>query len=230
MKHAVVLGATGAVGSALVRELLAAPAWASVTIFVRRPTATFAGARGLEKLSEHVMHVDHLEHEVAGELALRRRAQLGAAAAFCTLGVGEPSTVSRAELQRVDVGIAGAFARGCRMAQVPHFSLLTAVGANRTSPLHYLRVKGEIESLVGSLEFGRASFFRPSLLVTRTLRYGFKDRVSQTIFPRLSRFLPSRYREITVEQLASAMRINAEQAQPTGIEVLEHADFVRLAA
>lgn len=224
------LGATGAVGSALVHELLASPAWASVAIFVRRPTTRFAGTPGAGKLSEHVMQLDDLEHEVSSELALRRGAQLGTTAAFCTLGVGEPSKVSRQELHRVDVGLAGAFARGCRTADVAHFSLLTAVGARRPSRLYYLQVKGEIEALVGSLGFARASFFRPSLLVTREVRYGLRDRVSRWVFPRLSPLLPSRFREITVERLGTAMRVNAEQDGARGVEVLEHPDFVRLAA
>lgn len=230
MRHAIVLGATGAVGSALVRELLAAPGWASVTIFVRTPTTMFAGCPGIAKLSEQRMDVDHVEGQVASELALRREAQLGALAAFCTLGVGQPRKVSRAELRRVDVGIAGAFARGCRSAGVHHFSLLTAVGANPASRTFYLKVKGEIERTVSALHFERASFFRPSLLVTSTLRYGFQDRVTQAVFPRISPFLPSRFREITVEDLARAMRVNAEADRMFGAEVLEHEDFLRLTA
>lgn len=229
MRHALVLGATGAVGSALVRELLAGAAWASVSIFVRRPTRQFADHPGASKLSEHVMDSGRLESDVSGELALRRDAQLGTLAAFCTLGVGQPRKVSRAELRRVDVGIAGEFARGCRAANVPHFSLLTAVGANARSTLYYARVKGEIEQQVTALGFERASYFRPSLLVTRQLRYGLQDRVAQAVFPRISRFLPSRYREVTVERLARAMRTNAERRDAHGVEVLEHDDFVRLA-
>jgi uncharacterized protein YbjT (DUF2867 family) len=225
-----VLGATGAVGSALVRELLAEPAWASVTIFVRQPTTMFAGHPGASKLSEHRMDVDRLASQVAGELALRRDAQLGAVAAFCTLGVGQPRKVSRTELRRVDVGIAEAFANGCRSAEVPHFSLLTAVGADPSSRNPYLKVKGDIEQAVVALEFQRSSLFRPSLLVTRTLRYGLQDRITQAVFPRISRFLPSRLREVTVESLGRAMRVNAERDGAPGTEVLHHEDFLSLAA
>lgn len=229
MKHAVVLGATGAVGSALVRELLAGSRWRSVSIFVRRPTRLFDGMPGASRLSMHVVDYDQLAAAVSGEMVLRRDAQLGTLAAFCTLGVGQPRKVSRAELHRVDVGLASAFARACRSAGVPHFSLLTAVGANAASASYYLKVKGEAEQAVRDLGFARASFFRPSLLVTRELRYGLQDRVTQALFPRLSPILPSRLHEITVEHLARAMRLNAERDGVTGDEVLEYADFVRVA-
>lgn len=228
MRHALVLGGTGAVGSALVRELLAGSRWASVTIFVRRPTRQFVGVPGAEKLSEHLMDVDRLEGEVAAQTSLRRDAQRGPWSAFCTLGVGQPRKVSREELHRVDVGIASAFARGCRGAGVPHFSLLTAVGASATSQSYYLRVKGEIEEAVEMLGFERTSFFRPSMLLTREMRYGLQDRLTHAIFPRISRFLPSRLHEITVEDLATAMRVNAEREGVRGREVLEYEDFVRL--
>jgi uncharacterized protein YbjT (DUF2867 family) len=229
MLHALVLGATGAVGSALVRELLDGSRWRSVSIFVRRPTSGFEGHRGASKLSVHVVDHARLEAEVMCEMTLRRDAQLGTIAAFCTLGVGQPRKVSREELRRVDVGIAGAFARGCRSAGVSHFSLLTAAGADSSSRLYYAKVKGDAEQAVAALGFPRASYFRPSLLVTRELRYGVQDRVTQAVFPRISPFLPSRYHEITVEHLARAMRANAERDGVSGEEVLEYADFVRVA-
>lgn len=228
--HALVLGATGAVGSALVRELLASDRWTSVRTYVRRPARMFDGVLGASKLIEHVMDLENLEGAIAIDDDLRREEIAGGFAAFCTLGVGQPRKVSREELRRVDVGIAGAFARGCRAAAVPHFSLLTAVGANARSRSYYLRVKGEIEQLVIDLHFQRASFFRPSLLVTRQLRYGLQDRITQAVFPRISPMMPSRYREVTVENLAHAMRVNAERPGVEGSEVLEHDDFVRLQA
>ena len=224
------LGGTGAVGSALVRELLAGPRWASVSIFVRAPTTQFTGVPGASRLSEHVIDLAQLERDVAGELTMRRDAQLGTLAAFCTLGIGQPSRVSAAEHRRVDVGIAGAFARACRAADVPHFCLLTAVGADASSWSRYVAVKGEIEDVVRALGFRRTSLFRPSLLVTRDIRYGLQDRVMQALFPRVSPVLPSRYHEITVSALGRAMRLDAERDGVEGTEILEYAAFERLLA
>lgn len=64
--------------------------------------------------------------------------------AFCTLGVGQPSKVSKEELHRVDVEYSSAFAQACRQAGVEHISLLTAVNTSADSSLYYSRVKAEV--------------------------------------------------------------------------------------
>ena len=226
--HAVVLGASGAVGSALVRELLASSYWRTVTIFVRRPTTVFDALPGADKLVTHVSDLEEIESESAIELTIGREGIGGPMSAFCTLGVGQPRKVSRATFHHVDVEIASAFARGCRVAGVRDFSLLTAAGANPRSRVTYARVKGEIESAVRALQFARTSFFRPSLLVTRELRYGLQDRIAQWSIPKISPLLPSRFHEIRVEDLATAMRVNAERDEIGAVEVLHYEDFVRL--
>lgn len=219
--RAIVLGATGAVGSALVRELLAAPDWLEVTALVRRPTAQFDACARREKLLVHVTPMDRVEAVAAG---MGR----GCTIAFSTLGVGQPRKVSREELWNVDVGHTAMFAQGCRSAGVLHFSLLGAVGADPRSRSYYLKIKGKAEEAVAVQHFKRASFFRPSLLVTREIRYGLQDRITQAIFPRISRFLPPRWHEVAVEDLARAMRLNAERPPVAPVEVLEYPEVAAL--
>ena len=223
--HAVVLGASGAVGGALTRELLASPQCSGVTACVRRPSDELNLLPGATaKLTVRVVSMDVLENDVASALA----AVPHHSAAFCTLGVGQPRKVSLAEHWRVDVEYASSFARACRNAGVNQFSLLTSVGADPGSSTRYLRVKGAIEDAVRLLNFPRASFFRPSLLVTKELRYGLQDRLTQALFPRISWMLPSRFHEIAVDELGRAMRLNAERAVTARIEIMQYAECMRL--
>ncbi len=219
---AIVVGATGAVGSALVRELLASPACAGVTALVRRATTAFDGAPGREKLRLEVVDFDHLEQDTA-------RLAAGCDVAFCTMGIGQPRKVPLEEFRRVDVEYAGAFARGAHSAGVRHISLLSSVGADATSRNRYLRVKGLAEAAVSAAGIARTSFFRPSLLVTEHLRYGLQDWLSQTLLPLVAPLLPARYHQIRVEDLARAMRVNAERQGNTGTEVLMYPEFVAAA-
>ena len=218
--RALVIGATGAVGSALVGELLASPRCAAVTILTRRSTGMFAGVPGAAKLTQRVVDMDRVDLQA-------REPAAGCGAAFCTMGIGQPRKVPREEFWKVDVEYAGAVARACREAGVRHMSLLGALGANPRSANHYLRVKGTVEERYRSLGFARLSLFRPSVLVTEKLRYGFQDWLTQRLFPLASRVLPSRFHQIRVGDLARAMRLNAER-DGAGAEVLYYDDYLAL--
>lgn len=221
--RAVVVGATGAVGSSLIRELLAAPAWGAVVALVRRESPVLAALPGVEKLTQRPFTLATLELDA-------RAAGAGCDAAFCTMGIGQPRKTTREELWAVDVEGAAAFGRGCRAAGVAHVSLLGAVGANPKSRNYYIRAKGLAEDGLKALGFPRTSLFRPSVLVTKELRYGFQDRITQALFPAVATLLPSRFHQIRVEDLARAMRLNAEAPAPPppGVEVLTYPDFARL--
>lgn len=215
--NAVVLGATGAVGTEVVRALLQSSRFQRVTTLGRRPLE-IPGAPP-ERLVSHVVDVfDPSTYESFLD---------GHAAAFCTLGLGRPSKVTREELYRVDVAAAADFASACRRKGVAHFSLLTAVGANPRSRAYYLRCKGEVEAKVRAEGFPRASFFRPSMIMTPVNRYGLTQAIFLAAYPCLDPFLlgPLRpFRSIAVEDLGKAMAVNAEHAG-SGAEILEWSGF-----
>jgi uncharacterized protein YbjT (DUF2867 family) len=220
--RAIVIGATGAVGSALVKELLSSPRCSLVQVVARRPVHVAGQAATDGKLANRIIDFERLETEV-DELAK------DSDAAFCTMGVGQPSKVSREELWKVDVEYAFAFARACRHAGVKHFSILGALGANARSRLYYFHVKGTIEERLKTLGFPRLSLFRPGLLKTKSVRYGLPDRFNQTLFPLISWALPRDWHEIAVEDLGRAMRLDAEDpARRDGASILQYSDFMRL--
>lgn len=214
---AVVIGGTGAVGGALVRELLSSPRCDELVALVRRPVDQFDSMEGREKLD--LEEVDFLDLEaVTGEFASDCHF------AFLTMGIGQPRKVSREVFLRVELEYASAFARGSATAGVRHISLLSSVGANLDSRSFYLRTKGEAQRAVVEAGMERTSLFQPSLLVTKNIRYGLQDRITQAVFPRVSSFLPRRFHEITVEELGRAMRLNAER-EGVGTEVLRYPEF-----
>jgi len=210
------LGATGAVGGQTLDALLASPAFARVTTLGRRP----ARPAGHSKLSEHLAEISN---PASYEALLA-----GHDAAICTLGVGEPSKISKEEFRRVDFQYALDFAAACRRQGVRHFSLLCAVGADPRSKIFYLRVKGELEEAIAKLGFDRVSFFRPSMILTPSNRYGVSQAVVLKVWPLLNPLLPGawrKYRGIRVEELGAAMARNAE-GPGSGVEIL-HWDEIK---
>jgi len=218
--RAVIIGATGAVGSALMMELLHSPQCSEVVALTRRPIKQLAADLS-SKLTQEVIDFDDLEQATSD-------VGRGCEIAFCTMGIGQPRKVSFEEFWKVDVEYAGAFARGARAAGSRHITLLSSAGANAESKNRYIRVKGSAEAAVAAAGIRRTSLFRPSLLVTKEIRYGLQDRLTQSLFPLFSPVLPARYHEISVEDLGRAMQRNAEGDGHDGVEVLEYPDFLRL--
>jgi uncharacterized protein YbjT (DUF2867 family) len=106
-------------------------------------------------------------------------------------------------------------------------TLLSAVGTNIDSGNRFIRTKGEAEQAVIDAGIHRTSLFRPSLLVTKQLRYGAQDWLSQNLFPFVAPLLPRKYHQITVEDLGRAMRLNAERPGE-GVEILHYPEFAAL--
>src|SRR6201994_5127905 len=90
----------------------------------------------------------------------------GPASAVSCVGVGSGSMRwSEEELQRLEVGVVGAFARGCRNAGIAQFCLLSAAGRTARSRFRYPRVMGRKEDNLRSVGFTRLAIFRPGIIV-----------------------------------------------------------------
>jgi uncharacterized protein YbjT (DUF2867 family) len=82
------------------------------------------------------------------------------------VGVGSGSARwSEEELKRLEVGVVGAFARGCHDAGIAQFCLLSAVGSTAKSRFRYVRIMGLKEDAVREIGFKRLAIFRPGIIV-----------------------------------------------------------------
>jgi hypothetical protein len=89
----------------------------------------------------------------------------GPAIAVTCVGVGSGSMRwSEEELQRLELGVVGAFARGCHEAGIAQFCLVSAVGSTARSRFRYVRVMGMKEDTLRSIGFTRLAIFRPGII------------------------------------------------------------------
>jgi uncharacterized protein YbjT (DUF2867 family) len=214
LRNIVILGATGAVGTEVVRNLSGRPD-VSVTALTRRPLTENFGSN----ISANI--VDPLDPKTYAEILSGRQI------AICTLGVGQPTKVSKEEFKRVDFDAVLAFATACRNAGVEHFLLLGSVAASPNSSSHYLQSKGRLREAIAALGFKRFSTFQPSVLLTKANRYDWMQGLLLIVWPLITPLLLgslSKYRGIRVEDLGQTIARRA-LGDGQGLEILHWPDF-----
>ena len=214
----VMLGATGAVGTQVVQNLLIIPELQSFTLLGRRPLEDCTKATVQQQIID-IFDPHSYERYLPGHQT-----------AICTLGVGQPSKMSREEFTRIDKEAVVDFAVACKQSGVRHFQLLASVGINPQSVSFYLRTKGELVEAIQSLRFERFTIFKPSMILTPVNRYGFSQAITLAVWPKLQPLLLGRlrkYRGIPVGLLGKAIAKNVVTVG-SGLEVLYWEDFMNL--
>ena len=212
-----VAGASGLVGSALVRRALAEGTGRGVVAVVRRPTGLRGGA-----LREVVADFSAL-----GSLELPR-----AEKAFCALGTTIGKAGSEAAFRAVDVDAVVAFARLARRYGATRFLLVSALGADPSSRVFYNRVKGEAEEAVRGVGFDGVAIFRPSLLLGERSESRPAERAAVLAAPLFSWAMAgplARWKPVSAASVAAAMLAVARGAL-SGVRVVENEEIHRLAA
>jgi len=128
----VMLGATGAVGGEALKTILTFSDVEKVSILGRRPV------ENIEAPYIHQHKVDIFEPSSYNELLS------GHDIAICTLGVGQPSKMSKEQFLKIDKIAVLDFAKACKAADVKHFELLSSVGISAESSNYFLKAKGEL--------------------------------------------------------------------------------------
>ena len=206
MKTILILGATGQVGQALLQLALQHPEISRVVAPTRRPLPAHA------KLDNPLIDFEALPEDAAwwqSDLTL------------CALGTTLRQTKPKAGFYRVDHDYVLAAAKLAQRGGTPTFGLVSSLGADASSHLFYLRVKGETEQALATLGFVSLVIVRPSLLIGGT-RASARPLEAFGLFlgKHLASLLPRRYRTITTRQVAQSL-LDACLCLPAGLHIIE---------
>jgi uncharacterized protein YbjT (DUF2867 family) len=213
MQAAVVLGASGSVGNALMKELIRNGSFRPIVTVVRRSQpdeVAMARDAGVELREVLVPAMDPGTVETATREAIRLLE--GDAVGLSVLGVGAGTAkLTIDEHRAVDVQLNAAFARGLKASgRVKHLAFMSAGGADPTASTtgsgaagmaRYARVKGEAEEAVKESGPAVVSIFRPAMIIGSQHTPWLLEKV----LPAFSFMTPAKYKSITVEQIAKAM-------------------------
>ncbi|MFT3838353.1 MAG: NAD(P)H-binding protein [Myxococcaceae bacterium] len=148
---AVLIGATGLVGGALLTQLLDDARFGKVVSLGRRPSG-----KSSPKLEEHTINFDDLKSWqplVKGDVA------------FSALGTTIAQAKTKEAQWKIDHDYQLWFAQAAKQNGVPTYVLCSASSANSSASVFYSRMKGKLDDAVQALGFDHTRIMRPSLLV-----------------------------------------------------------------
>jgi len=195
-RKAVLIGATGLVGTHLLNYLLQSYLYSEITIYTRKST-------GLKnpKLSEIVG--DLLDDKLFGD-------KIEADDIFCCIGTTQSKTPDLATYKNIDLGIPVRVAQLGVKGGMNKFLVISAVGANDKSRMFYPRVKGQMEKALLKMNIPQLHIFRPSLILGKRDEFRLGERLGIFFYKVFGFLVPAKYKGIEANTIALAMLKVAE--------------------
>lgn len=206
-KIALLLGATGLVGGALLDELLANDAYIRVIAPTRRPMH-----RTSPKLENPVINFDHLE-DYAGKLPCHD--------VFIALGTTIKKAGSKEAFRKVDFDYIVKGALVARAGGASQCLLVSSSGADTDSRFFYTSVKGQTEEAIKDLGFWATHIFQPGVLVGNREEFRLGERIGIGVSNLLRSISPAilgDYNPTRVAVLAQKM-VAAAQGMEPGVKI-----------
>lgn len=204
------LGATGAVGSEVLRLALAHPQVRRVVAPTRRPLPAGAG---------HPKLLNPLTDFAQPDAVLLSPGVEGLDAVVCALGGTIKQAGSQAAFAAVDRDLPVALARAAQRLGAHSLALNSSLGASARGNF-YLRTKFEAEQALRALGFASYTVVRPSLIDAQRTQSRPGERVGLWVSNLLGPLVPRRYRPVSATAIAHTLLRTALEAVP-GERIIE---------
>ena len=192
---AMLIGATGLVGTELLKLLLADARYGEVhTVGRRAPSITHT------KLKAHVV-------DLADPLQLAALPPVNDV--YCTLGTTIKVAGSQAAFKAIDLDAVVAVAKASQVNKAVRIGVVSAMAADPKSSVFYNRIKGEMEAAVAKLGYESVSIARPSMLAgdRNSLKQASRpgEQIGLTLMSAVSFLIPANYKAIAAVDVAKAL-------------------------
>ena len=151
---AVIIGATGAVGREILKEILGSEYYERVYVLGRNSITSLPNE---ERLTKIIIDFENINFDTS---------ILENADVFASLGTTIKIAGSKENQRKIDVDYTVNFAKLCE-GKVRSFNVVSAIGANSKSKNFYNSLKGELEDKLKEMNLGILRIFQPSLLISK---------------------------------------------------------------
>ncbi len=212
-RNALIAGATGLVGTSLLKKLLADDQYEKVVIITRK--------------SIDAKHPKLIQKQINFDTIESMKLDFQVDDVFCALGTTIKTAGSQDAFYKVDYTYVVNLGKWCVTNTVKRLFIVSAMGANAKSGIFYNRVKGEMETAVSQLNISQIGVFRPSLLMGDRKEKRGGEKIAQIVMGSLGFLFAGpllKYKGIHADVVAMAM-IKAAKVDKQGFTVYESGEM-----
>jgi len=192
MKTAILIGASGLVGSYVLENLLSDSRYNKIVIFVRR-----SANLNHKKLEEHLVDFNDItswQHLLVGDDL------------YSTMGTTIKKAGSEEAQRTVDYTYPYIIAKRAKLNGVKNYALVSSAGADANSRFFYPKIKGELDRDVSQLFFRKTIIVRPSIIDGPRKEKRLGEEIGLKVM-RSIKFIPiiKKYQPTPVNQIAQCM-------------------------
>ena len=215
-RTALLAGATGLIGAALLARLRERADYRHTHVLLRR---ALPGLEADARITPHVVDFARLPDPVPAVDDV-----------FIALGTTIKVAGSQAAFRRVDFDHVVDTARAARAAGARRLAVVSALGADPNSSVFYNRVKGEMQAAIAQLGYESIVIAQPSLLIGDRAALGQPTRAGEIWITRLLNpvmaLVPRGVRPIRASDVAESL-LAATLAATPGVRILSSGDMQR---
>ena len=167
---AVIIGATGAVGKEILKEILGTEYYERIYVLGRNSISRLPED---DRLTKIVIDFENMRFDTS---------ILDDADVFAALGTTIKIAGSKENQRKIDVDYTVNFAKHCE-GKVRSFNVVSAIGANSKSKNFYNSLKGELEDKLKEMNLRTLRIFQPSLLISKRDDNRFLEEIFMKVAP-----------------------------------------------
>jgi uncharacterized protein YbjT (DUF2867 family) len=193
-KKAIILGASGLIGSQLLQLLLESPHYEEVLAIVRKPLKITH--KKLNVITSDFSDSTSLENLIKGDVI------------FSCVGSTKKKTPNKADYLKVDKEIPTQIAKFGKTNGVLQFHIVSSLGADSNSSIFYSKMKGETEDIIKNIGIKSTHIYQPSLLIGPRKEKRFGEDIAAFIANIIDPLLLgsfAKYRSIKTIEVATGM-------------------------